>query len=112
MLNGFAGAGFDFGLSMTSEIMWSKRTTLHRIFNSSTSIQYTLKNWLVLSGRVERAQTFQRTVSMEEVAVRWQFVGGLEFFPVPYLEIRPEYRLIDVLDYRFGQATIQFHLFY
>jgi hypothetical protein len=82
------------------------------MLNTSTAVQYALKNWLVLSGRVERAQTFQRTTLLEEIAVRWQFVGGLEFFPVPYLEIRPEYRLIDVLDYRFGQATIQFHFFY
>ena len=112
MVNGFFGMGLDSGLTLMSEIMWSKRRTVHRMLNSSTTLQYALKDWLILHGRVERGQTHQITELTDEVAVAWQFVAGMEFFPVPYLEIRPEYRLIDVLDYRFGQATLQIHLFY
>ena len=60
----------------------------------------------------ERGQTQRLTETLDEVAVAWQYVAGVEFFPLPYVELRPEYRLIDTLDYRFGQATLQVHLFY
>ena len=54
----------------------------------------------------------QTTVALDEVAVTWQYVAGVELFVLPYIEVRPEYRLVDNLDYRFGQATVQVHLFY
>ena len=77
------------------------------------SLNYAWRNWRsILNARVERGQTQLLTDSLDEVAVAWQYVAGLEFFPVPYMEIRPEYRLVDTFDYRFGQATLQVHLFY
>ena len=66
----------------------------------------------MFNARVERGQTQRLTETLDEVAVAWQYVAGVEFFPLPGVELRPEYRLIDTLDYRFGQATLQVHLFY
>ena len=54
-----------------------------------------MKDWIVFHGRVERAQTERVTTDiLDEVAVTWQYVVGMEFFPLPYLEIRPEYRCL------------------
>ena len=112
MLNGFAGAGLSNGLSVVAEAMWSKRTIMHRQLNTHFGLKYALKDWAVLSGRVERAQTHRTTRELDEVAVTWQYVAGMELFVLPYVEVRPEYRLVDTFDYRFGQATVQVHFFY
>lgn len=112
MLNGFAGAGLSGGLSVVAEAMWSKRTIMYRQLNTHFGLKYALRDWAVLGGRVERAQTHSTTTLLDEVAVTWQYVAGVELFVLPYLEVRPEYRLVDNFDHRFGQATVQVHLFY
>lgn len=116
MLNGFMGIGLSKGLSVFSEFMWRTNSNAAydklEHFNSLIGVSYELKEWLVLSSRMERAQAVQIDDTWDEVAVTWQFVAGMEFFPLPYVEIRPEYRLVDLAEYRFGQATVQVHLFY
>ena len=74
----------------------------------SLMLNYTPWSWVSASLRAERAQTQTAT----DESITWQYVAGLEFFPVPYIEVRPEYRLVETDDYRFGQATLQVHLFY
>ena len=120
MVNGFMGLGLSNGLSMVSEVMWRSNSNIeydkYHQLNTMLGLNYMLKEWAVINTRVERAQTHSIDAFIDEVAVTWQFVAGLEFYPLPYIEIRPEYRLVDTFDYpdsyRFGQATIQVHLFY
>ncbi len=74
----------------------------------SSAATYAPWDWLVFAARGERA----RTTLSDRTATTYQYVGGLEFFPLPYLEVRPEYRLVRTDDYLFGQATLQLHAFY
>ena len=116
MLNGFVGAGINNGLSTVAEVSFRDNpNTGQKIFrqlNTLFGVSYAWREWLVLNARVERGQTENLTQTVDEVAVAWQYVAGVEFFPLPYIEIRPEYRLVDTFDYLFGQATMQVHIFY
>ena len=112
MLNGFLAAGIDRGLSVIAELMWSKRTIYYRQLNTQVGLSYALKNWLALNARLERAQTHMLTTQLDEVAVTWQSVIGAELFVLPYVELRPEYRFSQDIDYRFGYASLQLHMFY
>ncbi len=116
MLNGFMGLGTNSGLSTVAEITYRDNPNIaQKSFNQINTmfgVNFALKDWLVFNARVERGQTQRLTETLDEIAVAWQYVAGVEFFPLPYVELRPEYRLIDTLDYRFGQTTLQVHLFY
>lgn len=116
MINAFMGLGSNKGLSGVAELSFRDNPNVaqktFQQLNTMFGLNYAFKNWLVFNARVERGQTQRLTESLDEVAVAWQYVAGLEFFPLPGVELRPEYRLIDTLDYRFGQATLQVHLFY
>lgn len=112
MLNGFFAAGIDRGLTLMGELMWSKRTIYYRQFNMQLGLSYALRNWISFHTRLERAQTHMLTTKIDEVGVTKQYVLGAEFFILPYVELRPEYRLSENLDYRFGFASIQLHMFY
>lgn len=116
LLNAFMGLGLNNGLSSSVELSFrdnpNEAQKTFQQLNTMFSLNYAWRNWLVVNARVERGQTQLLTDTLDEVAVAWQYVAGLEFFPVPYMEIRPEYRLVDTFDYRFGQATLQVHLFY
>ena len=73
-----------------------------------------------LEARLEQATaTAQTAVGRAEARTR-QLVVGAQFFPLPYIELRPEYRLILstqdeaglINEYALGQYTLQVHLFF
>ena len=63
---------------------------------------------IVPSVRLEHA----RTDNASETTIVKSFVASLEFFPVSFVEIRPEYRIVQTDDYVFGQPTVQLHVYY
>ena len=65
--------------------------------------------WLVFEGRVERGWT--RVGEIEEFETR-SAVLGIQYYPIPYVKLRPEYRLIQTNEYAMGQYTAQLHLFF
>ncbi len=108
LLNGFLGVGIHEGVALVAEVSHSQRTLDYDTLNAWVGLTYTPWAWLTGALRAERAQT-QTEVDKE---ITWSYVAGLEFFPVPGVEIRPEYRLVQTESYLFGQATAQLHLFY
>ncbi|MCB1185158.1 MAG: hypothetical protein H6706_05845 [Myxococcales bacterium] len=108
MINAFLGLGIHEGLSLLSELSLSQRTIEYETLNGVVGLSYAPWAWIAASARAERARTTTATAEITTV----QYVAGLELFVVPGLEVRPEYRLVETDDYRFGQATLQVHLFY
>jgi hypothetical protein len=108
MLNGFLGLGIHEGLNLVAELSHSQRTLDYKTLNAWVGLWYTPWTWLTGALRVERAQT---NTELDESTL-WSAVAGLELFPIPGVELRPEYRLVQTESYRFGQATVQLHLFY
>ena len=107
LLSTFAGAGLRNGLETRVEFAHSGRAGTHETYNVSISSSWALKDWFVPHVRIDRAYT-----DSDETHTAWQYVAGIEFFPIPFVELRPEYRLVKTEEYVFGQPTIQLHLFY
>lgn len=108
LVTGVAGLGLSNGLAIYSEISHSIQgddyTTLNGMFGASWAVI----DSAVPSVRVERAQTD----AGDDKTVVEAFVASLEFFPISFVEIRPEYRIVRTADFIFGQPTVQLHLFY
>jgi hypothetical protein len=108
LISGLLGVGLSNGLAVYSEVSHSIQgddyTTLNGMFGTS----WTMIDSVVPSVRVERAQTN----SGSQTTVVEAFVASLEFFPVSFVEIRPEYRIVKTEAFIFGQPTVQLHLYY
>jgi hypothetical protein len=110
MYNGFVGLGALNRVSWINEIAHlrygngAERTG--RNLGSTVSVRAT--DWLFGHVRYETAQQDTATRSGNTQAL----VTGFEFFPVPYLELRPEYRYVRTPAFHTAQYTLQIHLFY
>jgi hypothetical protein len=80
--------------------------------NLSVQTNVQLAPWFILQGRVEQGQATRTVSAVETDFNTLAFVGGFQFFPIPYFEIRPEYRHTTTDQYVTGQYTVQFHLYY
>lgn len=108
LINGYLGVGGHEGWTAFFELSHSGRTDDWSTLNGMLMATYAPWAWLVVEARAERAAT--ERAGQEHVT--WQYVGGLQFFPIPWLEVRPEYRLVHDDEFLFGQATVQIHMFY
>lgn len=108
-VDGFAAIGLHGGIEVHGEVSWSKLAEGYRVFNGLFGASWAPLEAVALAARAERAHT---TLVDGDERTALQFVAGLEIFPIPFVEIRPEYRLVRTDAYLFGQPTVQLHLFY
>lgn len=109
MANAFAGIGMADKATIYGEGMYMRSADGKIIRNLMVQGSYQLAQWLALEWRYEWG--------LSERADTGPFYGnafviGTQFFPIPYLEIRPEYRYFENDEYGMGQYTLQFHAFY
>lgn len=109
MINLFAGVGLADKASFFVEAMVHEDAERQRVRNVSVMGSLLLAQWLSLNWRYEFALTEHPTAGVFNANA---FVAGFEFFPIPSLEIRPEYRFYDDDQIQTGQYTVQLHLFY
>jgi hypothetical protein len=107
LINAFAAAGLRNGFETRLELSHSARSIKHETYNGSLAASWTLTDWFVPHLRVDRALTLA-----DETFTAWQYVAGIEFFPMPFVELRPEYRIVQTDEYVFGQPTVQLHVFF
>ncbi len=108
-VDGFAAVGLHGGLELHGEVAWSTFAGDYRTFNGLFGASWAPWAPVAVAARFERART---TFGEGDPATALQAVLGLEIFPVPLVEIRPEYRIVKTDAYLFGQPTVQLHLFY
>lgn len=110
MINLFAGIGLSDQATLNAEVMLSKNAAERSITNFTVQGSYQTTQWLALEARYERGKTTLPGANDEEAE---SIVVGAQIFPIPFVELRPEYRLFTKKDvYRLGQYTLQLHLFY
>lgn len=81
----------------------------HETLNLMGLASWQIFEWLILEGRYERATTQRQG----EDFLTQAGVLSVQYFPLPYIELRPEYRATFVEgQYSLGQFTMQLHLFY
>jgi hypothetical protein len=115
MVNVFAGIGLADKGTIYGEAMYSTNGSDRRVRNLSVIGSYLLTQWLSLQWRYDFGQT---EYPGQELYHAQDFVFGAEFFPLPYIELRPEYRFFRRDQFNqsngsfLGEYTVQLHIFY
>jgi len=111
MVNAFGGVGISDLAGIAGEAVIVRNGSDLRLRNVTVNAYWQLWPWLTAEGRVERGEAWP---GGGEASARTatSFVAGLEFFPLPYVELRPEYRYVDTFEYTLAQYALQLHLFY
>ncbi|MCO4763056.1 MAG: hypothetical protein KC502_16180 [Myxococcales bacterium] len=120
MFNGFVGVGKNEIGSLQLEASMSQGDGSYETLNLMALASYNLKEWFIIEARLEQATASAKTEIGQRDAVTRQAVFGVQFFPLPYIELRPEYRYILASDdeaglkneYALGQYTLQIHMFF
>jgi hypothetical protein len=115
MYNAFAGIGLADKSSIYVEGMYAKNADNRIIRNFTVMGSMELLPWLATEYRYDYGQT--ELYAGRDLGFANAFLFGLEFFPLPYIEIRPEYRIMDKNPLTgtgtfTGQWTGQIHIFY
>ncbi len=124
LLNVFAGVGLTDLVALMAEFARSDKEDLRTTENISAEVLYQVQDALMLYLRGETGTTQISFTDQEGAPVaiedsRTQVVLGAQVFLLPYLEIRPEYRLVDVdkeprtvAQFRSTRWHVQAHLFF
>jgi len=110
MLSGFVGIGLADKATILGEGSYFKNNADGKIIRN-LMLQSTLQiaQWMNLETRYEWGLS---ELPSTGPSYAHSFVVGSQFFLIPYLELRPEYRYVEYPDYSLGQYTIQLHAFY
>ena len=117
MFDGFGGIGLADKATVFIEGLYAKDAANRIIRNFSVISTLRLTSWLMPEWRYD----WGMTEDYPGKALGWGsgFLFGLEFFPWPYIELRPEYRVTDITPFgntgggsHIGQWTGQLHIFY
>jgi hypothetical protein len=109
MMNAFVGIGLADKATILGEGMYTRTSDDRIIRNLMVQGSYQLAQWLALEWRYEWG--LSEHVSTGPFYAN-SFVIGTQFFLLPYLEIRPEYRYFENDESGMGQYTVQVHAFY
>ena len=115
MFNVFAGIGLADKSTIYIEGLYGKNADDRIIRNFSVLGSMELLQYLAIEWRYDYGQT--ELAPGQALSFAHGFLFGLEFFPWPYIEIRPEYRLLQTNPF-YGQGTYQgqwtgqIHVFY
>lgn len=115
MLNGFAGIGLADKASLYFEGLYNKDAADRIVRNWSVIGSLELTSWLAAEWRYDWGMT--EVYPGQALGYATAFLAGFEFYPFPYIEIRPEYRVFDKNPFsgtgtHTGQWTGQIHVFY
>ena len=115
MINVFGGVGLADKASIYVEGMYGKNAADRILRNFSVIGSMELSQWMAVEWRYDYGQT--EVYPGQSLNFAHGFLFGLEFFPLPYVEFRPEYRVLQLNPFNGqgtyqGQWTGQIHLFY
>lgn len=117
MYNAFGGINLFERISLFGEYAHYDSPELFESNNAILGLNIKLINGLNFEVRAEQALTHYIGAKYNNKVQ--QLVLSSQFFPFPFLEIKPEYRLIDtsqdpmfLTQYKGGIFYLQFHLFY
>lgn len=117
MVNVFAGIGIADHVAIMAERM---QTSLYQgtTTNTSIGISASVIDGLILEARAEEAVLTSTTPTSYENRVT-QLVFGAQIFPLPFIELRPDYRIIETEQdprmqdqYTAKRWNVQLHLFF
>lgn len=115
MINVFAGIGLTDKATLSVEAVHAKNADNRIVRNFTVMGSLRLTDWLATDWRYDWGQT--ELFPGKALAYATAFTFGFEFFVLPYIELRPEYRLMQSNPFygqtvSSGQYTGQIHIFY
>ena len=104
------GVGKTYWGSLFGEFTRSRDTTLgENRWAWLVQADYPIKPWITLEARYEQSHTAKDSGTVKDAQA---VVAGVQWMPLPMLELRPEYRYLATSDYTMAQYTLQVHLYY
>ncbi len=111
----FLGSGITGEISLIAEIMLSDKKDIRKTRNISLMATYVLTEAILLEARAERGFTQQMNAG-EDASQYYasQYVLAAQIYLLPFIEIRPEYRIYDrdIASSYQSRWTVQLHLYY
>lgn len=108
MVNGFLGIGVKGKVSLQAELAETHWELSKKSRAWALIAGYSPWGWLHVFARVEQAAA----AVVDKNYTTWQTVAGVQFNPLPFLEIRPEYRYLVTDSYKLGYYGLQFYAYY
>lgn len=119
LVNVFAGLGWTDHISLMAEYAHSDKLGMRKTDNVSVEALYKVSEPILLYVRGERGRTLQYVADGGIRNYMTQWVIGAQLFVLPYVEVRPEFRVVDTEQvcrtsdqYKSGRFTLQLHMFY
>lgn len=108
----FFNLGLTDELAVLNEYVIGEKTDFIKFNNYSVGLAYQLMESIILTGRIEGAET-SFPGSSERYIYKSYIIGG-QIYLLPYFELRPEYRISDRfnIDSYGAQWAVQLHLYY
>lgn len=119
LVTAFAGIGWTDNIALLAEYMHSDKSGSRKTDNMSVELMYQLTPPILLYVRAEHGSTEQRLEAATLDNTMTQWVIGSQIFLLPYVELRPEFRIVDTEQtprlsdqYRSQRFAMQLHIFY
>ena len=108
MVNGFAAIGFPKGVSLMVDASQTGYGADRSTFTLSGVLGWSIRPWVHVYGRGE----YSSAVAGASRPQNDQYVFGATFNPIPFLEIRPEYRYLRTNNYVLAQYALQLYAYF
>jgi hypothetical protein len=119
LTNAFLGVGLEDNISLFAEYARSENTDVRTTNAITTELMWKLLESVYLYARAEYGITERFINGQPSENEITQYVLGAQIFLLPYLELRPEWRIQDTeltprteQQFRTGRFAMQIHLFY
>lgn len=109
LMNAFAGVGLADEVTLMFDYAASDKKGIRKTTTASVEAMYQLHEALFLTARAETGRTL--TENFDSAYTQTVMIGA-QVFVLPYIELRPEYRIMDANSFRSGRYALQLHLFY
>ena len=111
LLNVFSGIGLYDKLSVIVDYAYSKKSSFRTTTNIMGDVTYKPYKHLSLFLRGEHGKTTESFSGRDFESHTNQYTAGVQFFLMPSIELRPEYRIVDTEQFRSTRIALQLHLF-
>ncbi len=110
--NFFTGIGMIENLSIIADYAITSKTGIRKTNNLMLEFTYSLLEPLIITVRGEKGATVFEIGGNDIETYLNQLVMGVQIFILPYIEVRPEYRILDTEQYKTSRYALQLHIFH
>ena len=107
----FTGIGFIDRVSVLTDYTRTEKTDMRTTQNFMAELTYRIVTPLQIIVRGERGKTFTSIGGKDIKTYTNQALIGTQIFILPYVELRPEYRIVDTERFRSTRYAVQLHIF-